>query len=219
MAISAEMRASLHSRRAFYRLLSRLYILEVDERLLAALGEMTFPEDCAEPELAEGYALLRSWLDDHGGEALEELAVDYARVFLSAGVAEGSAAFPYESVYTSSSRLMAQAACTQAVAAYTAHGLVFRTDSYHVPEDHLAIELEFMAHLCGEALDAGDEAALNASLTEQNDFLRNHLLNWVSLFCGDLNKYASTDFYKAVGKLTRGFLNLERKLLGEMGGV
>lgn len=219
MAITGEMTGLLRIRRDFYRLLSRLYILEVDEQLLSALMHMEFPADCGDEEMAEGYALLRSWLDSHGGESLEDLAVDYARVFLSAGVAEGSAAFPYESVYTSGSRLMMQDARSQAVAAYDAHGLVFRTDTYHVPEDHLAIELEFMACLCGESLAAEDQAALEASLKEQGSFLREHLLGWVPAFCADLNKYASTDFYKAVGKLTRGFLNLERKLLGEMGGV
>lgn len=215
MAISNEMTALLRSREALYRLLSQLYMLEVDESMLAALKNMSFPRDCAEADMAEGYALMAGWLAEHGSEDLDDLAVDYARLFLSAGVADGNAAFPYESVYTSGSRLMMQDARVFAVAEYARKGLAFRTDTYHVPEDHLAIELDFMAFLIGEALAAEDEAALEKSLAEQAGFLKAHLLNWISLFCGDLNKLAQTDFYKGLGKLTRGFLNLERKLLSE----
>ncbi|MBR4953312.1 MAG: anaerobic sulfite reductase subunit AsrA [Oscillospiraceae bacterium] len=58
-----------------------------------------------------------------------------------------------------------------------------------------------------------------ALLAEKNDiqaqksFLENHLLNWIETFVGDIAKYVHTDFYKALGLITLGFLRGEAELL------
>ncbi|MBR4869965.1 MAG: molecular chaperone TorD family protein [Oscillospiraceae bacterium] len=93
------------ARANFYRFLSRVYLLEVDETLWNAMQNMTFPVDAAEGDMKAGFELMRGYLDANAksdlAAVLDDLAVDYARIFLSAGVAQGKAAFPYESVYTS----------------------------------------------------------------------------------------------------------------------
>jgi len=54
---------------------------------------------------------------------LNDLAVDYARIFLGVGIAEGSAAYPYESVYTSKKRIIMQDTLDQVKAMYVAKGI------------------------------------------------------------------------------------------------
>lgn len=249
------------SRESMYRFLSRLYLLEIDEQMLESLLEIQFPKECPEEDLEEGYGLIQNYLTDAkarleqnqpgkgrkegeqsgtGREAalqeiLDELAVDYARIFLSAGVAQGKAAFPYASVYTSRQHLMMQDSRNDAAALFAGKGLAPRKDMYRVPEDHLGLLLEYMAVLCrqeagqevkkqaetentGSATEsraASEAAGKSSPASEQADFLKNQLLNWTAAFTADVVKYASTDFYRGLGKLTKGFLALERSLLLE----
>ena len=194
------------ARANFYRFLSRLYLLEVDEALWNAMQNMTFPVDAAEGDMKAGFELMRGYLDANADgdlvAVLDDLAVDYARIFLSAGVAQGRAAFPYESVYTSRKHLVMQDSRMDVVALYAKRGVAPSKDNYHVPEDHLGYLCEYMAILI-------DEGAAD----EQKAFLKNHLLNWVSAFTVDMGKYAATDFYGGLAKLTRGFLLLEQEIM------
>lgn len=190
--------SDMKQRAALYKLLSRLYILEVDEELLDAMKSLEFPRD-------EEYVLLKEYLGNASKESIEELAVDYARIFLAAGVASGLAAFPYESIYTSKKRLMNQSSASECEKYYAAKGLKPRADMYRIPNDHIGLQFEYMAVLCDEAKD-GD-------LSEQKDFFEKHMKRWIPLFCSDVIKYATTDFYKAVGNITRGFIELEKDVL------
>lgn len=189
-----------------YRLLSRLYLLEVDAALWNGMQKMTFPVDAAEGDLKDGYEMVASYLKANAeGDTtavLDDLAVDYARIFLSAGVAQGKAAFPYESVYTSKKHLVMQDSRMDVVALYAKRGLTPAKDNYHVPEDHLGYLCEYMAVLCDEGAE-----------DEQKVFLKAHLWNWVPAFTVDMAKYATTDFYRGLAKLTRGFLQLEQRVL------
>ncbi|MDR3437920.1 molecular chaperone TorD family protein [Telmatospirillum sp.] len=218
MEAKSEYPALVANRENLYRFLARLYKVEVDQALLERMMGMSFPEDCGEEELASGYRMLGAYLRCPGQDPLTDLAVDYAKVFLGAGGAKnGFAAFPYESVYTSPERLIMQEARDQVVAAYRSEGLD-KVEALDVPEDHVALELEFMACLCGEtraALARGDRGAVLVSLANQKDFLTRHLLNWVPAFCADIPKCADTDFYKAVAKLTSGYLRLEQAIIEE----
>lgn len=211
------------TRENMYRFLSRLYLLEVDEELLTALMKMKFPAESPDEELRAGYQSIKAYLEEAsdkmeeaGQKILDDLAVDYARIFLSAGVAQGKAAFPFESVYTSKKHLMMQESRNDVIALYAEKGVTPGKDMYRIPEDHLGLLLEYMAMLCAEAVAAGDDAEKEAvNRAEQADFFKNHLLNWVPAFTVDMGKYASTDFYRGLAKLTRGFLNLERSLFAE----
>lgn len=191
------------SRVRLYALLSRLYRSEVDGGLLDELKALALPQ--AEGELGAGYALLKDYLDHCGENALEELAVDYATVFLAAGSADGSAAIPCESVYTSPKRIFMQEAWEDARRRYADKGLGKDGAVDDLHEDHLALELEFMAWLIE-----------NGSPEEQADFLHSHLLNWVPAFAADIEKYARADFYKAVGRITAAFLTLEGEYLSAL---
>lgn len=199
------------ARESLYRFLVRLYILEVDLPLLEAMQAMVFPECVSNAALSEGYGLLREYLSRSTGEDLEDLAVDYANIFLAAGVAQGSAAFPYESVYVSKTHMLGQEPQSRVAELYAARGFALRKDLPKSPEDHISMELEYMACLCRELGEESSDA--EGLLLEQKEFFKTHLANWIPLFSRDVTKYAQTDFYRAVGKITDGFIQMEQTLL------
>ena len=196
-------KASFQIRIGMYRLLSRLYQAEVDETLLTSLKTLVLPEE--NEDMKRGAADLREYLASAGANAIEELAVDYAATFLAAGSAEGAAAPPCESVYTSPKRIFMQEAWEQVSQLYAEKGLGKDDALSDLMEDHLALELAFMAWLVD-----------NGAVREQKTFLENHLLNWLPDFAVDVEQYGRTPFYKAVTKIALGFLRLEQGLLAAL---
>ena len=155
-------RVNMQERADLYRLLSRLYRVEVDQALLNALKSLSFP--AAEGVLGEGYEMLKSYLDHCGEDALDQLAVDYATVFLAAGSADGAAAIPCESVYTSPKKIFMQEAWEDVCAIYGQHNLAKDGAFQDLMEDHVALELEFMAALVESRAPEAEKS-----------FLENHL--------------------------------------------
>lgn len=213
----AAFREILVERESMYRLLARLYKTEADKALLDGLFATGFPEE--EGELGEGFGLIARWLrDPKCADPVMELAVDYAHTFLGAGIADGLVSYPFESVYTSPGRLVMQDAWEDVCRIYREHGLE-RSGEADMHEDQIGLECEFMAILAGkalEALDADDEATLEASLAEQHAFLTKHLLNWVSRFTADVTATAVTDFYRGLAKVTDEFIRMDGKLLEDL---
>lgn len=200
----------------FYQFLSRFFRREMDDKQVARLKQMVFPTACEDALMEEGYRLLENYLQAADEGAPLELAVDYARIFLGAGRGDTNAAYPYESFYVSGQRNLMQEARDQVLASYLKKGLQKNPETASFPEDHLALELYFMAVLCeeGAGLTAGDQpAAVLESLQEQRQFLQEHLLNWIPGFCRDIDGYAATDFYRGIGRITSGFLKMDGAVL------
>ena len=221
MAEKSELTALAGARACLYRFLGSIYIMEIDEKMLGNIKEMKFPQELPEEDLQEGYDLIRAYAASNGVDSLEDLAADYAKIFLAAGEAQGLAAFPYVSVYTGKRHEFMGDAQQEVKALYVARGWEPKKDMFRIMEDHIGLELEFMAVLCEELKKAVEEEAkdrIAPVLEEQRTFLRNHLLNWTSSFTSDVCKYAQTDFYKGAAKVTGGFLKLEKQLL-DMGGA
>ncbi|HLA28218.1 MAG TPA: molecular chaperone TorD family protein [Syntrophales bacterium] len=217
---SPELRTLISNRGSMYRMLARLYRTEVDANLLTQMTKMELPVESGVPELDAGHRELQIFLEHQTEHALIDLAVDYARIFL--GIRRGHSAFPYESVYTSPTKLMMQEARDEVVRIYREEE-IDRADGVTEPEDHIAFELEYMALLCQKAIDAldrNDWCLVQDYLKKQGEFLEWHLANWVPDFCIDLLAAAELDFYKSAAHLTRGFLELEQEtipaLMGEV---
>lgn len=223
MQKTPELAHLLEGRGNLYRFLSRFYLTEVDEAFWTALRGMTFPDTADEPRMAEGWQRLAKVVaSDLGPDPIETLAVDYARIFLSAGVSEG-AAYPIESVYTSPEHLVMQDAWEAVCRTYREAG--FEKDpKTDVHEDQLGLELSFLAHLNDRLLAAysaeGDDperdAAYRNTLRASKTFLTEHPLRWIADFCRDVRKCPGTDFYPAVSLLTEGFLAMDAALLDDL---
>lgn len=202
-------------RRDFYLFLSRIFDTEIDNQLLLQIKYITLPTACSNSELCRGYLLLEEYIKNIGDNAVTDLAADYAKVFLGAGMSDYSAAYPYESVYTSAKRIIMQEARDEVVSIYVSKGLQ-RSDSSDYPEDHIALEMKFMACLCqesGEAAEKGDTAKMRLGYGEQLEFLRKHLLNWAPRFCQEVEKFAETLLYRAAAIITSAFLKMDSSML------
>ncbi len=218
MDLFAEEAALVANRASLYAFLARLFRVEVDQKLLDQMAHMQFDVEADEPDIAAGYRLLAAFLERRGANTKTDLAVDYAKVFLGAGVINGHAAFPFESVYTSPDHLVMQDARDQVLQAYRAEGLG-ADEEVDFPEDHISLELEFMAYFCRQthaALLAGDGPAAAGCLAKQKDFLQQHLMAWVPDFCADILEYAQTDFYRGAAQVTRGYLHMEQELIEDL---
>ena len=208
----------IKGRVATYGLLARLYRKEVDQELLDQMCTMRFPQNTGNDEVDAAYRMLHGYLSSICERTLTELSIDYTRVFLGNGVNAYSAAYPFESVHTSSKRLLMQDARDEILAIYRANGIT-KQDTWKEGEDHIALELEFeqiLATRTLEALEKGDEDTAIDLLKTQYNFLEDHLISWVPMLVTEMDKFAKTDFYRALAHLTIGFLETEREFLEDV---
>lgn len=148
-------------------------------------------------------AMLQGWSKGVAQTRLADLCSDYTRLFIGPGKV---LAAPWESVYFSDDRLTFQESTLQVREWYRRFGL--ESDKvYHEPDDHIGLELEFVAHLARLALLAlgkDDQDQYRAAIDAQRQFIAQHLGRWVSGWCGQVETHANTAFYRGVAMLTRG---------------
>ena len=165
-----------------------------------------------------GYRTIATYLSGADAHAITDLAVDYVRAFIGHGIDAYSAAYPFESVYTSPKRLMMQEARDEVLAVYRSEGLD-KLPTWKEAEDHIALELEFMAALGDRivaAAEADDEAEVERLLATQRNFLADHLSSWVPLMTADLRRFAQCGLYQGLASLTDGFLQVEEEFFDEI---
>jgi TorA maturation chaperone TorD len=214
----AELIEVLKQRSATYMLLSRLYRQEIDQELLDEMHAMLYPAEDVDSDLYTGYLFIATYLSNLWSDSLNELKIDFARCFLGQGVDGHSAAYPYESVYTSEKRLMMQAARDEVLAIYRAYGIE-KTSAWKEEEDHLSLELEFERILGDKTLEAflnDDPAKARELLAVQLGFLEDHLLAWVPLLIADMKNFAQTKMYLGLAYLTEGFLRIDHRFLEDV---
>lgn len=205
------------SRGGVYALLSRCFEKELDAAFIEALqAEGAFESDDA--TLTERFTALRDNLTTCDEAALEELAVVFNRVFFGMGPRTAQKAFPYESVYTSEKGLMMQDAFSEVKKFYRTAGFE-KAAGFTEPEDHLAIELAFMARLADQAAAAlreGNEEAAEQLIAKQQEFLHTHLLNWTSPFFTEVRSAAEGGFYADLASFAEAYLRADAEALTEV---
>jgi len=86
-----------------------------------------------------------------------------------------------------------------------------------VPEDHLAMELEFMSVLClkeAHALNSGLEDELDITLDAQKKFLGEHLATWIDYWAESLISNNPVPFYCSLAKTLQHMIHFETGRLG-----
>ena len=171
-----------------YRLLS-LCFHPPDERLLEAL-----------------HATDIRWIRPAADPVLEELAKDYAQLFIGPFTVSAP---PYGSVYLESDRRVCGDSTMDVMARYREEGLEL---TLREPADHVAAELEYMYVLAAremEALATGDEGDATRHVEKQCDFLHTHLGAWVPLLAERIVVNARTGFYERLAKNTDAFVRAD----------
>jgi anaerobic sulfite reductase subunit A len=202
-------------RKSIYTFLSRIYREEIDQALFDSLKRKEWPTPFDEPEIDQGYNIIKNFLKKPPKNAIELLAVEYANIFLGTGK---NPAYPFESVYMTKQRLEMQMPRDGVIKIYRGEGFKKAAD-FNEPEDHIATELEFMAHLAQKTLDtlrSKNHEETKTSLEKQLNFLNHHLIPWTEPFCRDAEQAAELDFYKGIAKLTQGFVSFDYSFLKEL---
>jgi putative dimethyl sulfoxide reductase chaperone len=206
-------------------LLGKILYTYPDRGWLEPLVEPGFfaesPLPSEQPLFRQGLALLHEWNESQNGrlapDVLDDLRTDYTRLFIGPGKV---LAAPWESVHFSEERLTFQQETLQVRDWYRRFGLE-AVNLYHEPDDHIGLEVAFLAHLATLALSAleADRERFGMLLAAQRDFLRQHPLRWVAAWQEQVTNHAQTDFYRGAACLVRGaLLELEALLAREPAG-
>lgn len=147
------------------------------------------------------------------GELLEELAVEYTRLFLG----PGKHVSPHESVHHERAdgdwgRHWGKATVDVKTFVETL-GLKYREDDTSIP-DHISVEFEMMQKLTGkegQAWEQGNRDEALSLLKIEKMFIDDHLVRWIPVFCDKVMEQADYAFYREMAVLTTGFVEFEKR--------
>lgn len=166
--------------------------------------------------ICEGGKKIKEYLEsipeaDFRHVCLEE-AEEYRRLFAGRNGAVASC----ESLFRAKSEEIDAFSClSQIRQAYLERSVVFNKISGEC-DDHIALELEFMAVLGEETLSKAGLPDSCLELAEaQIRFLESHLLNWVPRFASELAAATSSPLYKGLAGLLAEFLIMDLEHLRE----
>jgi TorA maturation chaperone TorD len=196
-----------------FGLLGKLLYQEPDRQWLAELVRDGVFEEApfgmGQKDVQRGLSLLQDWGRLGNGSLPEpvfkDLQSDYFSLFVGAGKV---LAPPWESVYFSEERLLFQEQTLAVRAWYRRFGLEIEK-LHQEPDDHLGLELAFLAHLASlglAELERQDSDGVEAILNAQRNFVQQHLLRWEGEWSGLVLEHARTDFYRGLARLTHGAL-------------
>ena len=218
---SETVRQATATRGTLYRMLSRGFSLEVDEPFIEWLLKLQkvvseLAKDSDNDEFREGSRLLSEFIgrvkadfSKNKGEFLQNLAAEYASLFLNVGPKPVHLA---ESVYLGKNHLLYEEPYFDVVRIYQIYGFKKR-GSFREPEDHISVELEFMAHLCDLAVlsvEQGRADYAKGYLKNQKEFLETHVWRWVPELVKKVRWASKNEFYLAMASLLAGFVSTDR---------
>lgn len=212
----------LEARIDAYELLRRTFIEEPSSLFIKLLTEheiiTSFPFSKENNLIQEGVLQVQKYLESEymsDEESHENLHWDFTSLFIGP---HKLPAPPWESAYLNRDRLLFQEETLKVRRVYLKH--LFLPKYYGLEaDDHIGLELDFMYQLSELALknySNKDMGGFGEVLDDQISFLQDHLIKWISAFCKDIYENASTNFYRGMSKILRGFLELDLVALKEL---
>jgi TorA maturation chaperone TorD len=198
-----------------YGLLAAVFRQEVTSDLLQQIKDPQFLGVLSDL----GVELKSDFFQKPDKELLDDLAVEYARLFLG----PGKHISPHESVHyrkddVQSGQLWGEST-VQVKKFIESSGLTYQSDYKGLP-DHISVELEFMQQVTlqeGQAWAEEDkDTALNC-LKNEMKFIEEHLVRWVPVFCEKVIQEAELPFYREIAGLTEKFVEFEKKEINRFG--
>ena len=142
--------------------------------------------------------------------AVERLRVEYERQFFSPGK---HAAYPWESMNVDGDGILFQQCTLDVRREYARYGLVSKK-LHSEPEDHIALEADFLLQLSLRML----ESPATAILMDSKRFIEEHAAAWLPRYLEQAAKGTEAPFYFELVRLYRVFLSADVELLGELIG-
>jgi len=144
---------------------------------------------------------LKSLPDNIDSETMDELAADYASIYLNYGIK----ASPEESVWLDEENLVCQNSMFQVRSCYERHGL--GVEDWRIrPDDHLVLELQFIQFL----FETGSD---EECLREVAQFMDEHLLRWLMQFATRVSTRCETAYFAGTALVTAHYCEELRDLL------
>jgi TorA maturation chaperone TorD len=190
-----------------YRVLSALYLSPPAEALAAEIRRDSLVVEDASHALRGAARELSAAFCEFDPPAAERLlAAEHTRLFvLPSGV------LPHEAVFLDENRRLGGRVTESVRRFYREAGAEASEQCLELP-DHVGVELEFMAFLCGieaQLRQQADAAGLRRCVELQERFLAAHLGRWHTPFCEKLAAESRSDVYRALARLTLAFLDVE----------
>jgi len=205
----------IQKRQTIYAFLKGVYEKELPKEFLAEMPEKMRPllaiteilSDAESKKAVKELVQFTDTIPSQDLDALEtRLAADFARLFLSINKVPPH---PSESIYREGT--MMQYSRDEVLKTYWSFG-VDKKKEFTEPEDHIAVELNFLMYLCEKAIEAlnnGDAKEARRYIQGQKDFLEKHLVKWVPKLVKDILDTGKTPFYKAMAVLTKEYLEMD----------
>ncbi len=192
-----------------YGLLSAVYRQEITSDLLQQIKDPRFLGVLS----ALGVQWEGEFFQKPEEELLNDLAVEYARLFLG----PGKHISPHESVHhlregAESGQLWGEST-VEVKKCIESSGLHYESEYKGLP-DHISVEFEFMEQVTlREELAWGEEDKDGAlyCLKMEKEFIEEHLILWVPDFCEKIIKEAELPFYQEMAELTKNFIEFEKE--------
>jgi TorA maturation chaperone TorD len=213
-------------REMLYLFLSRAFSKEADEALLWNASEILnsledlsdLPEISQEENIQSGKNLLRGFFKEIEGKEQEKVLTDLSREYAASflGVGERTVAL-CESIYQYQSSSLFQESYFEVKERYKEIGME-KSDDFKDPDDHLSVELALMAHLCRLTINASgnNSGKLLYYLKSQEEFLKQHLIQWVPELSEGLKETTHSTFYRSMAHLVDGFIKMDGVLIDSL---
>ena len=189
-------------------LLRDIFWTETPRNLLQQLGVVEFVE--AQNDLDRALNNLFSVVknnQEHLETFTENLEVEFARLFIGP---QRPPAIPYASYYLFESKTLMSEATIEVRKRYLGSFMAVK-DLFSTPEDHIAIELEYLVHLTIQASDAvqrGEIDRMESLLIEKNSFIAMHMTPWIHKFVQNITEATQEPFYRAAADLLSAYIKL-----------
>jgi len=199
---------SLQEFRDLCSMLRLILVSEPGEELLARLLTIKVVEP--ENDIERGLAMICEDVQKNSDRFplyREERGVEFARLFLGP---QHPAAVPFASFYLSETKQLMTDITIQ-VRRYYLDADMAVTGLHRVPDDHIALELEFLTYLADEAvknLEKDDAVAASEASVRLGSFHQEHLAKWVPLLADRIYENAESDFYRGAALALKGLVSL-----------
>jgi len=212
-----ERTAVARQRSNVYGLLATVYRQEVTSGLLQQIKDPQFLGVLS----ALGIQLGDDFFQKHEGELLEDMAVEYTRLFLG----PGKHISPHESVHhqrndAEQGQLWGQST-VEVKRFIESSGLDYRSEYRGLP-DHISVELEFMQQVTlreEQAWREEDKDQALYCLKIEKKFIEEHLIRWIPIFCEKVIREAELPFYREMAVLTKNFMEFEKREISRYIGI
>lgn len=206
---SEDMIKTAKQRSNIYGLLAVIFSAEVKKPLLQHMKNPEFISVLS----SMGTELGDDFLNRPEDDLIEDLAIEYTRLFLG----PGKHISPHESMHHErhdGDWGSFWGADTVAVKQFIeASGLKYNPGYTGMP-DHISVELELMQQAAVrevQAREVNDSEGVLYCLDIQKKFAEEHLLQWIPVFCDKIISEAEMPFYREIAKLTKYFMEYDNE--------